>query len=73
MFCFLAGGGVQGGRIIGSTDRLGQSPKSRPVTPSNIHASIYKVMGIDPHLSLLEPSGRPIPVLDDPSPIEELF
>jgi hypothetical protein len=73
MFCFLAGGGVQGGRIIGSTDRLGQSPKSRPLTPSNIHASIYKVMGIDPHLSLLEPSGRPIPVLDDPSPIDELF
>ena len=73
MFCFMGGGGVQGGRIIGSTDRLGQTPKTRPVTPSNIHASIYKVLGIDPNLSLLDPSGRPTPVLDDPSPIDELF
>ncbi len=73
MFCFLAGGGVQGGRLIGSTDKLGQRPKSRPVTPSNIHASIYQVLGIDPTLSLIDPTGRPTPVLDDPRPIEELF
>jgi uncharacterized protein (DUF1501 family) len=71
MFCLL--GGVQGGRIVGSTDRLGQTPHTRPVTPANIHATIYRVLGIDPRLQLLDPSGRPVNVLDDPTPIGELF
>ncbi len=31
--CFIAGGGVQGGRVVGSTNRLGEVPKDRPVTP----------------------------------------
>jgi hypothetical protein len=73
MFCLMGGGGVKGGRVIGSTDRLGQAPKSRAVTPSNIHATIYQVLGIDPKLQLLDPSGRPVNVLDDPEPISELF
>jgi hypothetical protein len=73
MFCLMGGGGVKGGQVIGSTDRLGQRPNSRPVTPSNIHATIYEVLGVDRHLHLLDPSGRPTPVLDDPTPIQELF
>jgi hypothetical protein len=43
------------------------------VTPSNIHATIYRVLGIDPTLQLTDPSGRPTPVLDDPTAIEELL
>lgn len=73
MFCLMGGGGIQGGRIVGSTDSKGTAPKSRPVTPSNIHATIYRVLGIDPKLQILDPTGRPTPVLDDPEPIEELF
>jgi hypothetical protein len=73
MFCLMGGGGVKGGRVFGSTDRLGQRPKDRPVTPSNIHATIYQALGIDPKLQLLDPSGRPVNVLDEPEPIEELF
>jgi len=73
MFCLMGGGGVKGGRVIGSTDRLGTAPHTRAVTPSNIHATIYKVLGIDPKLQLLDPSGRPVNVLDDPEPISELF
>lgn len=73
MFCLLGGGGIQGGRIIGSTDRLGTAPATRPVTPCNIHASIYKVLGIDPTLHILDHAGRPTPVLEDPTPIAELF
>jgi hypothetical protein len=73
MFCLLGGGGVKGGRIVGSTDRLGERPHTRPVTPSNIHATIYQVLGIDPRLQLLDPSGRPVNVLDDPAAIAELF
>jgi hypothetical protein len=73
MFCLLGGGGVQGGQVVGSTDRLGTRPHTRPVTPANIHATIYHVLGIDPKLHLLDPSGRPSPVLEDPTPIEELL
>ena len=73
MFCLMGGGGVKGGQVIGSTDRLGMAPKSRAVTPSNIHATIYRVLGIDPKLQLLDPSGRPVNVLEDPEPISELL
>jgi hypothetical protein len=73
MFCLLGGGGVKGGQVVGSTDRLGTAPRTRPVVPANIHATIYQVLGIDPRLQLLDPSGRPVPVLDDPTPIDELL
>ncbi len=43
MFCLMGGGGIKGGQIVGSTDRLGTRPNSRPVTPANIHATIYQV------------------------------
>lgn len=73
MFCLMGGGGVRGGTIVGSTDRLGTAPHTRPVTPCNIHATIYDVLGINPRLQLLDPSGRPVNVLDDPTPIHELL
>ncbi len=73
MFCLMGGGGVKGGVVVGSTDRLGTRPATRPVTPSNIHATIYRVLGVDPTVQVTDPSGRPTPVLDDPTPIEELL
>jgi hypothetical protein len=73
MFCLLGGGGVKGGQVIGSTDRLGERPHTRPLKPCHIHATIYQVLGVDPKLHLLDPSGRPVPVLDDPTPIKELL
>jgi hypothetical protein len=73
MFCLLGGGGIRGGQVVGSTDRLGQRPHTRPVLPANIHATIYHLLGIDPKLQLLDPTGRPVSVLDDPTPIEELL
>jgi hypothetical protein len=42
-------------------------------TSGNLHATIYQVLGIDPTLQLLDPSGRPVPVLDDPTAISELL
>ncbi|MBI1913565.1 MAG: DUF1501 domain-containing protein, partial [Planctomycetes bacterium] len=73
MFCLMGGGGVKGGQVVGSTDKLGTRPHTRPLTPSNIHATIYNVLGVDPKLQLLDPSGRPVSVLDDPTPISELL
>lgn len=73
MFCLLGGGGVKGGQIVGSTDAKGERPHTGAVTPANIHATIYTVLGIDPKLNLFDPSGRPVAVLDDPTPISELL
>jgi hypothetical protein len=73
MFCLLGGGGVKGGQVVGSTDRLGMRPKTAPLKPTHIHATIYHVLGIDPKLHLLDPSGRPVAVCDDPTPIRELL
>lgn len=73
MFCLMGGGGVKGGQVIGSTDAKGMRPKDRPVTPCNIHATIYEVLGIDPKINLMGPENRPLPVLDDPTPIKELL
>ncbi|MFM1802823.1 MAG: hypothetical protein RJA81_2175, partial [Planctomycetota bacterium] len=64
MSVLIGGGGVQGGRLIGSTDRLGTFPQTRPLTPSNLHATVYQVLGIDPHIELTDPEGRPMVVLD---------
>ncbi len=73
MFCLLGGGGVKGGQIVGSTNSKGERPANRPVRPDNIHATIYRCLNIDPNFHILDHSGRPTSVLEDPAPIDELL
>jgi uncharacterized protein (DUF1501 family) len=73
MFCLMGGGGIRGGQVVGSTDRLGTAPKDRPCTPADIHATVYHLMGIDPTTAFLDRTGRPVPVLDEGKPIAELL
>jgi hypothetical protein len=73
MSVLIAGGGIQGGRVVGSTDRLGEFPKDRPITPGDLHATIYKVLGVDPTTHFLDSSQRPVAVVDSGKVIEELF
>jgi hypothetical protein len=73
MFCLVGGGGVKGGRIVGSTNRLGEEPKDRPVTPGDLHATIYEVLGVDGSISFLNTAGRPVAAVDRGEPIQELF
>lgn len=56
----LAGGGVAGGQVVGSSDSVGESPADRPVTPSDLSATIYQLLGIDPQAELRTPDGRPV-------------
>lgn len=70
---FLAGGPIRGGRVIGSTDKIGAAPHDRPVQPSQVVASIYQAMGIDLETTMLPgPGGRPIRFIEA-EPIRELF
>ncbi len=70
----IGGGPLKGGRVVGESDEHGYAPKSRPVTPGEIAATLYKGLGLDPHKELPGPQNRPIPMVDyGVKPIGELF
>jgi hypothetical protein len=69
----LAGGGIVGGRVVGSSDDKGAFPKDRPVSPQEVLATMYRHLGVDTHLSYNDSSGRPLAVLPHGDPIRELF
>jgi uncharacterized protein (DUF1501 family) len=70
----MGGGPLKGGRVVGESDELGYIPKTRPVTPGEVAATIFKGLGLDPHKELPGPQGRPIPLAEfSLKPIEELF
>jgi uncharacterized protein (DUF1501 family) len=69
----LFGGGIQGGRVIGATDRLGAKVVSRPVSYQDVFATLYSCLGIDfKQTTLLDPTGRPHPLLDVAQVISEI-
>jgi hypothetical protein len=71
---FFAGGGIRGGRVVGSSDEIGGYPSDRPTTCSEVVATIYKALGVDLEHHLPGPQGRPIPVVDfGVREIRELF
>src|SRR5262249_23110482 len=69
----IAGGGVKGGRAIGTSDEKGAFPKDAPKTPQDMLATIYRHLGVDTEEQYLNSAGRPIPVLPSGKPIDELF
>jgi hypothetical protein len=70
----MGGGPLQGGRVVGESDELGYTPKSRPVTPGEVAATVFRGLGLDPHKDQPGPQGRPIPLAEySLQPIKELF
>jgi hypothetical protein len=72
MFALLAGGGLKMGQVVGSTDARGEYPRTRPVGPQDVLATVYHVLGIDYRKVFHDNSGRPIAILNEGKPIEEL-
>jgi uncharacterized protein DUF1501 len=68
----LAGGPVKGGRVVGESDAKGAFPKTNPKTPQDVLATLYRHLGIDTEKQYVSASGRPHPVLQSGSPIEDL-
>src|SRR5262249_61772972 len=65
--CFsvvLAGGGVRGGQVCGSSDRIGAYPTSCPVTPQDLTATLYHCLGVDPHALIHDQQGRPYTLVE---------
>ncbi|MFT4638143.1 MAG: hypothetical protein ACI8T1_001461 [Verrucomicrobiales bacterium] len=74
--CFtvaLGGGGIQGGRVIGKSDKWAEEPAEDPVTPEDFAATMYRQFGIDPKEELLTAEGRPIPIVNDGTVVEALL
>jgi Protein of unknown function (DUF1501) len=64
-FVCLAGGGVKGGQVIGSTNAFGEVPAERPVTPPDLASTILQLLGVDPSKELITPGGRPVKILGE--------
>jgi hypothetical protein len=68
----LAGGGVKRGFVYGASDATGSHPSDAPVTPDDIAATIYYLMGIDPRSEVVDAQGRPI-MISSGQPILEVI
>jgi uncharacterized protein (DUF1501 family) len=66
-----AGGGVRGGQVVGSSDRIGAEPRDRPVTPAEVAATIYHFLGINGQTRIPGMDGRSTPIIAA-APIREL-
>jgi len=72
-FSLLAGAGVQPGMIHGATDAHATWPIRDSVSPADIVATIYELLGLDPHMTVLDRTGRPFPVAHGGSPIRGIL
>jgi uncharacterized protein (DUF1501 family) len=68
----IAGGGFRVGQVIGETDSHGGRSRRNPYTPSNVMATLYRHLGIDPAATIPDFTKRPLHVLDDRKPVREL-
>jgi hypothetical protein len=72
-FALVAGGGAATGRVVGETDRYADRARGRPFTTQNLLATLYRLLGIDPAVTVPDHDGRPQFLLDDRDPIDELL
>jgi hypothetical protein len=72
MSVLVAGGGLPGGQVIGSTDRRGEEPSARPVAPADLLATLYGYLGVPLDTTFIDPTGRPVPLLPAGTPLREL-
>jgi hypothetical protein len=72
-FCLLAGGGVKSGFVHGTSDKGGAYPQDRPVSPGDLVATVYQLVGVDPELHVNDQTGRPISVTHGGRPLREIL
>src|SRR5262249_10822747 len=67
----LAGGGLKVGQVVGQSAAKADVPKSAPITPQDLMATVFQVLGVPLDLSVKDASGRPVTLLDTGKPIGE--
>ena len=60
----IAGAGIARGRIVGATDKHASDVSDRPVSPKDLLATMYHLLGIDPHFQIADRQNRPLPLVD---------
>jgi Protein of unknown function (DUF1501) len=71
-FALFAGGGTRGGQVIGKSDRVGAYPALNPVKPSDLGATVYRALGLEPETEVIDRTGRPM-ILNRGTPIPGLL
>ena len=69
----LAGGGIRGGTVYGTSDKDAAYPLDHPTSPEDLAATIYHALGIDHHLQLPDATGRPVTIVEGGRPLVDLF
>ncbi len=65
MSMLVAGGGLRHGQVIGATDAKGGAITRRPVSPSDLAATVFHFLGIDTQAHWVNPQGRPVPIVTE--------
>jgi hypothetical protein len=68
----LAGGGLKMGQVVGQSSEKVEVPKTTPITPQDLMATVFHVLGIPQDLHYIDPTGRPMPMINSGKPIAEL-
>jgi hypothetical protein len=69
-FSLLMGGGIRRGTVYGTTDAHAAYPVSHLVRPADLVATIYHLLGIDPHMTVNDRLGRPLPIAHGGEPVQ---
>ena len=73
MSVLMAGGGVRGGRVHGSTDRVGAYPSDKPCGPEDIAATVFTALGLKGPLMFNDRENRPTDFWPEGSPLEGIL
>jgi len=69
----LGGGPIKTGMVIGESDANAEQPAQRPVSIPDFAATVYKALGVNPDAMYMTPDNRPVRVLEEGHPVDELF
>jgi hypothetical protein len=73
MSVVMAGGGLKRGVVLGESDPRAEFPKERPLTPQDVLATMYHLLGIDRHKTFSNDASRPVEILNYGEPIHEIL
>jgi hypothetical protein len=68
----MAGGGIRGGQFYGTTEKYGERPAEKSVTPADVAKTVYHLMGVH-DLEAKDPDGRVFNLMAEGEPISALF
>jgi uncharacterized protein (DUF1501 family) len=69
----LAGGGIARGRVVGKSDRIASDPADHPISPKDILATAYHLLGVDPGTTLVDRQGRPMALNPEGNVVPDLL